>query len=106
MRTTPASTTMEATALRLRISRCQAPGGAGVVEPREFGVSLIKFDPPIEQGVGDIDHQVEDNQHDAVNDHHPAEHEDVEVQDRIDEITAHPGDIKNGLDDNRAGEEV
>ena len=87
-------------------SRWKAPGGWAGFIGKGRGKRSCESDATVEKSVGDIDDEVEQNENRAVNDDHAFEEKDVGIEDRIDEERACSWEIKDGFNDQRAGEEI
>src|SRR4029453_4675248 len=79
--------------------RRHAPGGAAT------GL-LIELDAPIEPGVGDIDEEIQNDEQTAINNEHAAAKKDIAIENRVDEIATHPGDVEDRFHNDRTGEQM
>ena len=64
------------------------------------------FDSRVKEPVGQIDEEIEKNQHRTIDDHHPAKEESVAIQDGMHKKTAGARDVENGFDDDGSREQV
>src|SRR5271170_5622926 len=68
--------------------------------------SVIQGNTTIEQTIKEIDHQIEEDQKRAVDDHDTREQKSVPVQHGIHKKAAGSGDTEDAFDDDRAGQQI